>query len=153
MAQLNEMSPPTAEAAAEASVALRALSSVIKKKKGSSPRVVVRPEGAPKGEEVIVPRQAFDLFVEILAQMANGNGVTLVPVHAELTTQQAADLLNVSRPFLIALLEEHKIPFRLVGTRRRVLVADLLVYKKKDDEQRKKIQAELTALGQEMGEY
>lgn len=155
MDTVTEVSLPSAEMAAEAAAALRGLSAVLKTKsrKGRSPKVIVRTEGSPKAEEIVVPRAAFDLFVEILAQMANGNGVTLVPVHAELTTQQAADLLNVSRPYLIGLLEQGKIPFRLVGTRRRVLMADLVKYKQADDEQRRKALAELTALGQESGEY
>ena len=100
-----------------------------------------------------MPRQAFDLFVEILTQMANGNGMTLIPIHAELTTQQAADLLNVSRPYLIRLLDEGKMPHRMVGTRRRVLVADLMAYKNAADEERRKVLAELTAEGEDAGEY
>jgi excisionase family DNA binding protein len=69
---------------------------------------------------VAIPREAFDILREVLGQLANGNAVTLIPVHAELTAQQAAELLNVSRPFSIGLLDGGKIHCRLVGAHRRI---------------------------------
>jgi excisionase family DNA binding protein len=101
--------------------------------------------------EVRVPRAAYHLFLEVLAQLSNGNAVIIIPVHAELTTQQAAVLLNVSRPHLVQLLERKTIPYRKVGTHRRILAADVLAYKRRDEEERRKIARELTQLADGTG--
>jgi excisionase family DNA binding protein len=95
------------------------------------------------GDTILIPAAALRLLVVILAQMAKGNAVTLIPVHAELTTQEAADLLNVSRPFLVKILEDGKIPFHRVGTRRRVFAKDVLRYKEEIDKKRLEILEEL----------
>jgi excisionase family DNA binding protein len=87
----------------------------------------------------------------IRAHMAAGRGVSVVPRNAELTTQQAADLLNVSRPFLIGLLKAGEIEFRTVGTHRRIKAASLIDYMRMDDQRRREAADELTRLGQEMG--
>src|SRR5215510_10851843 len=136
--QTSPVKLPTPKASEEAKAALRALSA-LPRRKTVSRTVQVRPDDDGRPVSATVPREAFELFLEILGQMANGNAVTIVPVHAELTTQQAADLLNVSRPFLVALLDEGKIPSRKVGTHRRVRVADLLEYKEKDEANRKAV--------------
>jgi excisionase family DNA binding protein len=148
--QTSNVKLPTPKTSEEAKLALRALST-LPKRKAASRTVRVQPEGEKHAVSVTVPREAFELFLEILGQMANGNAVTIVPVHAELTTQQAADMLNVSRPFLISLLDENKLPFRLVGTHRRIKAADLAVYKQKDDERTKALLDELTTEAEKRG--
>ncbi|MEZ4240518.1 MAG: helix-turn-helix domain-containing protein [Myxococcota bacterium] len=110
--------------------------------------VVAEGDGSTR---VTVPVEAFELLMEVLAHLANGHGVTVMPVKAELTTQQAADLLNVSRPFLIKLLDGGELPFRKVGTHRRVRVEDVVAYKELDDTRRRAAADALVAEAEELG--
>ncbi len=81
------------------------------------------------GELIALPTSVAKLLIDGLAEFAKGHDVRLLPVHAELTTQEAADLLNLSRQYVVRLLDEGKIPSQKVGTHRRVRAADVLVYK------------------------
>jgi len=103
------------------------------------------------GSTLTLPRAATRLLQHLLTEMGQGNAVTLIPVHAELTTQEAADYLNVSRPFLIRLLTEARIPFRKVGTHRRVKFSDLAAYNKRAEEERAAAMEELAAQSQALG--
>jgi excisionase family DNA binding protein len=89
-----------------------------------------------RGNSITLPASAVRLLIRLLSEMAVGNAVALFPIHAEFTTQQAAEALGVSRPFLIGLLDAGKIPSRRVGTHRRVLFSDLMAYRQKTDQQR-----------------
>jgi excisionase family DNA binding protein len=104
-----------------------------------------------KDETVEIPASAADLLLRLLNQMAQGNAVTLIPIHAELTTQQAADILGVSRPFVVKEIEEQRLPARKVGTRRRVMFGDLMSYKQRSDESRRQALDRLAALDEELG--
>lgn len=108
------------------------------------------PANGHGSETLELPASAVKLLLRILTEMAEGNAVTLIPVHAELTTQQAADLLNVSRPYFISLLEEGKVRFRKVGTHRRILFKDLIEYKHQLDAERDRAMQELTDEGQKL---
>lgn len=103
------------------------------------------------GQRFTLPRSATRLLSHILNEIANGNAVTVIPIHAELTTQEAADYLNVSRPFLIRLLEEGKIPFHKVGTHRRVRFRDLEDHRRATEANRREVMDELAAQAQELG--
>jgi excisionase family DNA binding protein len=113
-------------------------------------RLHVQTDDEPE-EVVVIPMAAFLLLTDILTQMACGNAVTLMPINAELTTQQAADILNVSRPFLIGLIDTNKIPHRKVGTHRRIRFDDLMAYKQDIDQKRLQTLEELAAEAQELG--
>jgi excisionase family DNA binding protein len=102
-------------------------------------------------ETVGLPAAAVRVLVRVLEEMAQGNAINIVPVHAELTTQEAADMLNISRPSLIQLLDEGRIEFRKVGTHRRVRFESLLAYKRKADSDRRAALAELAAYDRELG--
>lgn len=147
LSTLEPVAPTKAETEL-AQTSSRALAEYVQDAEAQTIRVLL--EGGRRGEAVKIPAVAFRLLVNILTQMAKGNAVTLIPVHAELTTQEAADLLNVSRPYLVGLLEDGEIPFRKVGTRRRVLYKDLAAYKKRIDDQRRGTLDELTAQAQEL---
>ena len=98
-----------------------------------------------------IPSSALQLLFAALSEMARGNAVSLLPMNAELTTQQAADILNVSRPYLVGLLEKGDMPFRKVGVQRRVLLRDVVAYKSHTDPDRRAALNELAHLGQELG--
>jgi excisionase family DNA binding protein len=100
-------------------------------------------------EPIELPAGAVTLLLDILGAMASGQGVTLIPEDAELTTVQAADILHVSRPFLIKLLEEGQIPYRKVGKHRRIRVEDIMNYKRAIDQEREAVLDQLVADAQE----
>jgi excisionase family DNA binding protein len=148
VAQLADPRIPTERETKVARASSRLLSGHIGKKQDVKLRLI---EDSGDTEVITVPASALKLFVQILAEMAQGNAVTLIPIHAELTTQEAADLLNVSRPYLVNLIESGEIAFHKVGTHRRIAITDLLAYKAKNHKARMEALDELTAEAQKLG--
>lgn len=145
-------SEPVAPSEADARLARESagrLARQLAKANGALQLRVTDPDGDT--ETVRIPTAAFRLLVTILAEMAAGNAVRLIPHHAELTTQEAAELLNVSRPYLVRLLDDGRIPFRRVGTHRRVLFKDVMAYKAEHRRARGAALDELSRLDQELG--
>lgn len=118
---------------------------------GHDLRVRFLDNGEP-GEELVLPEKVGRLVEFILGQLARGNAVQVYPLGAELTTQQAADFLNVSRPFVIKQLEAGALAYRLVGTHRRIALRDLIEYRRSLDVGRDAALDELAQLTQELGE-
>lgn len=104
-----------------------------------------------QAEDLVLPGPVLQMLLDILSEMARGNAISLMPIHHELSTQEAANLLNVSRPHLVSLLEKGDLPFRKVGSHRRVQAKDVLEYKTKIDQLRLATLNELTAFSQEQG--
>lgn len=141
-----ELTMPTEKESAQAAETVRQVASVINGEETVSAHF--GPKGTPAVE---LPVTAVQLLLDILEQMARGNAVTLMPVHAELTTQQAADLLNVSRTHFVQLLDRENIPYRKVGTHRWVRAEDVLAYRRKTERARRKALDEMTELDEELG--
>lgn len=139
--------PPSAQEAAMARVSGQVLSPFVQQKRPLTLRV--RVAGQEKPFEL--PTGAVALLMDILEAMAAGRGMTLIPENAELTTVQAADMLNVSRPFLIKLLDENVLPHRKVGKHRRIRMEDVMAYKASIDRERETVLDQLAREAQEQG--
>lgn len=107
--------------------------------------------GSPSGLKVPLSEAVFDLLLNVLSEMSRGNAVLVVPINAELTTQDAADLLNVSRPYLVRLLDQGKIPFYKVGRHRRILFKDLMLYRQQSKRSKFNTMKDLTEMDEEQG--
>ncbi|MCZ6805035.1 MAG: helix-turn-helix domain-containing protein [Proteobacteria bacterium] len=103
-----------------------------------------------ENDELILPGHALQLLLDILSEMSRGNAISIMPIHAELSTQEAANILNVSRPFLVRLLEEGAIPHHKVGSHRRVLAKDVTEYKQRIDTERMKSLDTLSSESQDL---
>jgi excisionase family DNA binding protein len=145
LAHQHRQPAPTAQDASLARISGERLSHYVRKRKPLSMKVIESGREHP----IELPAGAVALLMDILEAMAAGRGVTIIPENAELTTVQAANLLNVSRPFLIKLLDEKAIPHRLVGRHRRVLMDDVMAYKSAIDREREAVLDQLTAEAQE----
>lgn len=108
---------------------------------------------SPTGEMIELPESVFFLLERIIEVLACGDAITVAPVGKELTTQQAANILNVSRQYLVRLLDDGRIPYRKTGTHRRVPMEDLLAFKRQRDHERMASLDKLSQLSQDFGGY
>ncbi len=107
----------------------------------------------PDGTQTELPVSLYAVLIRAAHELRRGRGISILPVGMELTTQQAADLVNVSRPFLIRLLEAGQIPYHMVGTHRRIRLDDLLAYRRRRSQERRAMLAGMAAEAQELGIY
>jgi excisionase family DNA binding protein len=111
----------------------------------------VRLDFADGTDDIVVPQSALAALGQALTNIARGESFNILSVDAELTTQQAADQIGVSRPYLIKLLDEGRIAYRKVGTHRRIMAAELMHYKNADDAARRAAADALAAETYELG--
>jgi excisionase family DNA binding protein len=149
--QLQRLGPLAAPSDQQADVA--ALSKALLGMAHASSRAPECKLVGPTGKEVALPESVFCVLERVVAVMARGDSVTVVPVGREVTTQQAANLLNVSRQYLVRLLDEGRIPFRKTGKHRRLRIEDVLSFKAKRDADRRTGLRELSRMTQELGGY
>jgi excisionase family DNA binding protein len=148
--------PLSEEEARQAAASGVALQHLLGKEEQPSQKATLRVSAEPPGgenTELLLPGVTLPLLSKILRELGNGKNVVVLATDTEVTTQQAADFLKVSRPYLVKLLEAGKIPFRRVGPRRRVLVSDLLRYKEQEEIERHRGLDELVAEAQKLGMY
>jgi len=107
----------------------------------------------PDGDELVIPKSVFNFIREIATVLARGDALTLVPIGQHLTTQQAANLLNISCQYLIRLLDEGVIPFERTGSHRRLRVENVVTHRERHSQTRKAALGKLAALSQELGSY
>jgi excisionase family DNA binding protein len=148
MTLLNVQSWPSAEEVALAKLSSQALSAVMETSGEVQQFNVVGRDG--ENHPLTLPASAVKLMIELLTQLGQGNSVNITPIHAELTTQEAADILNMSRPTLIKLLDAGDIPHSRKGNRRKVAFVDVMTFKQDMDKKRLASLDELTALDQEL---
>ncbi|MEH2285775.1 MAG: helix-turn-helix domain-containing protein [Nostoc sp.] len=141
---MNTFSSITTEAEAEA---IKQLEQILNQENSQLKLVTAN------GEEMTIPDSVCCVLRQVVQAMASDKNVSIVTYNPELTTQQAADLLNVSRPYLIKLLEQGELPYIMVGTHRRVKFEDLRKYKQQRDTKRRQLLDELIAESQELGFY
>jgi excisionase family DNA binding protein len=139
---------PSAEESALAKICSRELSAILES--GADTQTLLVTDLSSEQHQVQVPSSALRLLVDILTELGEGNTVKLIPVHAELTTQEAADMLNVSRPTFIKLLDEVTIPYTRTGNRRKIKLADVKAYKDNLEKQRLTTLEELSELDQDL---
>jgi excisionase family DNA binding protein len=107
----------------------------------------------PDGRQIAIPQPVHDLLLVILRNLQSGNAISIVPEHQQLTTQRAANILGVSRPFLVGLVEAGEIPFHMVGRHRRIYLRDLLDYKRRRDAARHEAVRNMARTEMEAGTY
>lgn len=144
---LQTINQPSAKEISLAKASNRELSLYVNQESNSQQIKIIEPDGSE--HPVIIPTKALQFLMKILFEMSKGNIVNIIPTHAELTTQEAADFLNVSRPFIVKLLETKQIPFHKVGRHRRINYQDIKDYKENIDKEREKTLDELTKQSQE----
>ena len=150
--RIRRMTPVAAPAEEQVQIGVlsKALESMLEARTRHAPKCQLI---GPNGQKIPVPQSVFYVLERVAEVLARGDSVTVVPMGKEVTTQQAADLLNVSRQYLVRLLEEDRIPFRKTGKHGRLRIEDVLAFKDKRDKNRAAGLRELSRLTQDLGGY